>query len=168
MHRTFRISASVALAALLFGAAAQPAHADRNKARTSVSSKKNVRTDVDVNRNVRRDVDVNRNVRRDVDIDVDRNVRRDIDVDIDRDRDIDIDIDRHGCCYYGSGWGTAAAVATTAVVTAAVVGSRVNTLPPNCTVMMANGVTYQQCGTVYYQPQFVGTTPTYVVVNSPY
>ena len=62
----------------------------------------------------------------------------------------------------------AAAVATTAVVTAAVVGSRVTTLPPSCTVVYANGFTYQQCGTVYYQPQFVGTTTSYVVVNSPF
>jgi hypothetical protein len=101
------------------------------------------------------------------DVDINRRVDRDIDVDIDRDRDIDIDIDRRGCCYYGSGWGTAAAVATTAAVTAAVVGTRVNTLPPGCSLVMVNGLTYQQCGTVWYQPQFVGTTPNYVVVTTP-
>ncbi|MGC1422123.1 MAG: DUF6515 family protein, partial [Terracidiphilus sp.] len=72
-----------------------------------------------------------------------------------------------GCCYH-SGIGTAAAVAATAVVTAAVVGSMVNTLPPNCTTIMANGVTYQQCGSTYYQPQFSGGSTTYVVVNHPY
>jgi aquaporin Z len=32
---------------------------------------------------------------------------------------------------------------------------------------MAGGVTYQQCGSVWYQPQFVGTGTTYVVVNAP-
>ena len=76
-----------------------------------------------------------------------RNVNRN--VDIDRDIDIDVDVDhRHGgCCYHdNNGWGVAAAVATTAVVTAAVVGSTVNTLPPACTVVMVNGMTYQQCG----------------------
>jgi hypothetical protein len=54
------------------------------------------------------------------------------------------------------------------MVTAAVVGSMVNTLPPSCTVVMANGVTYQQCGGTYYQPQFVGGATSYVAVNSPY
>jgi hypothetical protein len=33
---------------------------------------------------------------------------------------------------------------------------------------MANGVTYQQCGSTYYQPQFVGGSTSYVVVNTPY
>jgi purine nucleoside phosphorylase len=72
-----------------------------------------------------------------------------------------------GCCYH-NGIGTAAAVAATAVVTAAVVGSMVNTLPPNCTTIMANGITYQQCGSTYFQPQFSGGSTTYVVVNHPY
>jgi hypothetical protein len=87
---------------------------------------------------------------------------------VDRDIDVDIDVDHHGCCYHNNGWGVAAAVATTAVVTAAVVGTRVTVLPPACTVVYANGITYQQCGSVYYQPQFVGTSTTYVVVNSPF
>jgi hypothetical protein len=46
--------------------------------------------------------------------------------DINIDRDIDIDVDHHYGCCYRSGWGTAAVVATTAVVTAAVVGSIVH------------------------------------------
>jgi len=61
----------------------------------------------------------------------------------------------------------AAAVATTAVVTEAIAGTRVNTLPPNCTTVVANGVTYQNCGGSYYQPQFSGGNTTYVVVNQP-
>ena len=60
------------------------------------------------------------------------------------------------------------AVAAAATATAVVVGSMVNTLPPSCTTVMANGVTYQQCGSTYYQPQFVGGSTSYVVVNSPY
>jgi hypothetical protein len=52
-------------------------------------------------------------------------------------------------------------------VTAAVVGSIVHTLPPACTVVIVNGFTYQQCGTVWYQPQFYGTTTSYVVVTAP-
>ena len=165
MTRILRTSLSITLGAVLCGAMVTPVHADRKKARSSV----NRSVDVDRNRSV--DIDRNRSV--DIDrnrsVDIDRN--RSLDVDIDRDRDIDIDrdiaidIDRRGCCY--SGWGTAAAVATTAVVTSAVVGSRTYALPPNCTLMVVNGLTYQQCGTVYYQPQFVGTTPSYIVVNAP-
>jgi hypothetical protein len=89
-------------------------------------------------------------------------------VDIDRDIDVDIDVDHHygGCCYH-SGWGTAAAVATTAIVTAAVVGSVVNALPPACQVVIVNGFTYQQCGSTWYQPQLAGGSTTYVVINPP-
>ena len=43
----------------------------------------------------------------------------------------------------------------------------VNTLPPNCQAIVANGVTYQQCGGTYYQPQMAGGNTTYVVVNQP-
>ncbi len=71
-----------------------------------------------------------------------------------------------GCCYH-SGVGTAVAVAAATTATAVVVGSMVHTLPPNCTTVVANGVTYQQCGSTYYQPQFSGGNTTYVVVNQP-
>jgi hypothetical protein len=30
-----------------------------------------------------------------------------------------------------------------------------------------NGITYQQCGSTWYQPQFSGGNTTYVVVNAP-
>jgi hypothetical protein len=53
------------------------------------------------------------------------------------------------------------------VVTAAVVGSIVNTLPPSCSAVVVNQITYQQCGSTWYQPQFSGTSTTYVVVNPP-
>lgn len=108
---------------------------------------------------------VNRNVNRNANVNRTRNVHRDRDVDIDR--DIDIDVDHHYGCCYRSGWGTAAAVATTAVVTAAVVGSVVHTLPPACSVVILNGFTYQQCGTVWYQPHLTGGSTTYVVVTAP-
>ena len=58
-------------------------------------------------------------------------------------------------------------MATTAIVTAAVVGSTVNVLPAGCSVTYVNGFAYQQCGTVYYQPRISGTSTTYVVVNAP-
>jgi hypothetical protein len=71
-----------------------------------------------------------------------------------------------GCCYHPVA--VAAAVTATAVVTAAIVGSMVHTLPPSCSMVIVNGLSYQQCGSTWYQPQFSGSTTTYVVVNQPH
>ena len=149
MTRIFRFSITILLALLItdITALAQRKKANaRSSARTSVSNKHT-------------DVSRNRNVNRNTNIDLDR------DINIDRDVDVDVDWD-HGCCFHG-GWGTAAAVATTAAVTAAAVGSIVNTLPPSCAPVVVNGYTYQQCGNTWYQPQISGSSTTYVVVNPP-
>jgi hypothetical protein len=84
-------------------------------------------------------------------------------------RNVNVDVDRHG------GWNnnyhpvaTAAAVTATVAVTAAVVGSIVRSVPPNCSPYSYRGMTYQQCGGTWYQPQYVGNDVQYVVVNAPY
>ena len=60
------------------------------------------------------------------------------------------------------------AVGTAAVIgTAAVVGSMVNTLPPSCQTVVTGNVTYQQCGSTWYQPSYSGGNVTYIVVNPP-
>lgn len=71
----------------------------------------------------------------------------------------------------GGGWdndyhpvGRAVAVGAAVAVTAAVVGSMVNTVPAGCVPVNYGGMVYQQCGGAWYQPQ--GTQ--YVVVNPPY
>ncbi|GAB7127692.1 hypothetical protein JCM19000A_21990 [Silvimonas sp. JCM 19000] len=69
--------------------------------------------------------------------------------------------------YYGHPVATAAAVTATVAVTAAVVGSIVHSIPPSCTAVIVNGLTYQQCGSTWYQPQYVGTSVQYVVINPP-
>ena len=165
MARAFRASMAVAVAALLCG----PVTADAQRrggggARTSVnrSASANINRNTNVNRNV------NTNVNRDVNANVNRNVNANVNRNVNVNRDVDVDRGGWGGCCYHSGVGVAAAVATTAAVTAAVVGTRVQALPPSCTTVMAGGVTYQQCGSVWYQPQFVGTGTTYVVVNAPY
>jgi hypothetical protein len=81
------------------------------------------------------------------------------------DVDIHNDYDRPGwgCCYHP----VAAGVAVGAAVTAAAIGTTVYSLPSSCTTVVVNGVTYEQCGSTWYQPQFSGTTTTYVVVGSP-
>jgi len=44
------------------------------------------------------------------------------------------------------------------------VGSVTTTLPPACSIVIVNGLTYQQCGSTWYQPQYVGSSVQYVVV----
>ena len=143
MSRTVRVHLVAALAVLTVGATiAEAARNVSGSARTNV----NRSTNANVNRNV--NANVNRNI----------NVDRDVDVDV------------HGggwggCCYHPVA--TAAAVTTAAVATAAVVGSIAYSLPPACSAVVINGLTYQQCGSTWYQPQFVGGSTTYVVVNPP-
>jgi hypothetical protein len=59
------------------------------------------------------------------------------------------------------------ATAAAITATAAVVGSIVRSVPPSCSTVVVNGVSYSQCGSSWYQPQYVGTTVQYVVVNPP-
>lgn len=115
---------------------------------------------VNSNRNVNGNRNVNANVNRNENINVNRNVN------------VNVNNNYHGGGYYGGGCcyhpvATAAAVTAAAVVTAAVVGSIVNSLPPSCSTVVVNGLAYQQCGSSWYQPQFSGTSTTYVVVNPP-
>jgi hypothetical protein len=107
--------------------------------------------------NVNRSANVNRNV----------NVNNNVNVN----RNVNVNNNYHGggyyggCCYHPVA--VAAAVTATAVVTAAVVGSIVHSVPPSCSSVIVNGLAYQQCGSTWYQPQFSGTTTTYIVVNPP-
>lgn len=97
---------------------------------------------------------------------VNRNVNRNSNVNVNRNVDVDVDVDRH---YHpvARAAATTAAVVTTAAVTSAVIGSMVRTLPPACSAVVVNGLTYQNCGGAWYQPQYAGTSVTYVVVNPP-
>jgi len=60
----------------------------------------------------------------------------------------------------------AAPAAPPTPVTSVVVGTRAYALPAGCaTVYTPRGVTYYQCGGVYYRPYFEGGTVVYVVEN---
>ncbi|HEY6306305.1 MAG TPA: hypothetical protein VI488_07625 [Candidatus Angelobacter sp.] len=133
----------------------------RSQSRQSVNRNTNAGGNTNVNRNA--------NVNRNTNVNTNTNVNRNTNVNVDR------NVNVHGG-YYGGSYGggccyhpvaTAAAVTATAVATAAVVGSRVQTLPPSCTVVVAGGVSYQQCGSTWYQPQIASGSTTYVVVNPP-
>lgn len=97
---------------------------------------------------------------------VTRDVKVDRNVNVNVNRNVHVDVNHyHGCCYRPAP--PPGAVVATAVVTAAVVGSVVASLPPSCTTVIVNGFSYRQCGTVWYQPSFAGTSVTYVVVSPP-
>jgi hypothetical protein len=114
---------------------------------------------------------VNRNTNKNVNVNQNKNVNRNTNVNVNRDVDVDVDVHHHGgyygggCCYHPVA--TAAAVTTAAIVTAAVIGSTVNTLPVGCTTVVVNGLAYQQCGSTWYQPQYYGSSVSYVVVGRP-
>jgi hypothetical protein len=171
LNRQIVAGMSVALTLALAGAGVHAQRGARSSVSRggSVSRSANVDRSANVNRsaNVDRSASVNRsaNVNRDVNV---NNVNRNVNVD----RDVDVNVDHrygggwgYGCCYHPGA--TAAAVTAAAVTTAAVVGSAVHTLPPSCGAVTVNGFTYQQCGSTWYQPQFSGSSVTYVVVNPP-
>jgi hypothetical protein len=142
--RQLRVALAIALVAAAGSAQAKNV---RSQSRSSV----NRNTTVHANRNV------NVNANRNVNVNVDR------------------DVHVHGGYYGGVGCcynsyhpvATAAAVTATAMVTAAVVGSIVNTVPSGCSTVIVNGFAYQQCGSTWYQPQMSGSSTTYIVVNPP-
>ncbi|HYW11892.1 MAG TPA: hypothetical protein VE871_08045 [Longimicrobium sp.] len=135
--------------------------AARGQARASVNARAGMAARPAVNRpvNVDRSRTVNRNVNRDIHVD----------------REIDVNAhggwydDHDGCCHHP--------VATVAAINAAnsvaraanavAVGAVASTLPAYCEVVVQNGVTYQNCGGTWYQPQFYGTETAYVVVAPP-
>lgn len=68
---------------------------------------------------------------------------------------------------YGWGWGGAVAAGVAVGATAAAIGSVAYALPAGCSAVEVNGVIYQQCGSVWYQPRYVGNSMSYVVVARP-
>jgi hypothetical protein len=151
MKRPCLIFALLAIAILLSGSTLSAQRRGGGNYRSTAQTNVNRNTNINRNTNV--------NVNRNVNVNVNNNYY-------------------HGGGYYGGGYyggggccyhpvAVAAAVTATAVVTAAVVGSIVSSVPPSCSTVIVNGLTYQQCGSTWYQPQFSGTTTTYVVVNAP-
>jgi hypothetical protein len=83
-------------------------------------------------------------------------------VNVNRNYDLDVDVDNN--------WhpvARAAAWTAGAAITAAAIGSVAYSLPPSCTVVVVGGISYQQCGSTWYEPQFAGTSVSYVVVSPP-
>ena len=108
--------------------------------------------------NINRGGNVNRNI--DNYRNVDRNVNRNVNVDVNYHDD-------HWNHWDDHPFATAAAVTAGVAVTSAVIGSIVNSVPPSCVTTVINGMAYQQCGNVWYEPRYAGTTVQYVVINPP-
>jgi hypothetical protein len=156
------------------GAPRSSARASVNQPSRNTGAKANAGTNRNTNAgdNANRNANANRNVNANSNANVNRNVNVNQNVNVNRDVNVNANRNYYGggyggpCCY-NSGVGTAAAITAAAVGTALVVGSMVNSLPPSCSAISANGVTYQKCGSTYYEPQFSGGNTTYVVVNAP-
>jgi len=93
---------------------------------------------------------------------------------INRNTNINVNNNIHGECLggcYNRGWDhpvAAAAVVGAAVgATAAAIGSYAYSIPPDCGTVIVNGMSYYQCGSTWYQPQYAGTDLQYEVVNPP-
>ena len=125
----------------------------------NVAQNKNTNVNQNKNTNINQNKNVNENSNKNVNVNSNRNVN------------VDVDVNHRGgyydndCCFHPVA--TAAAVTATAMVTAAVIGSVVNTVPPGCSTTIINGMAYQQCGSTWYQPQYQGSNVTYIVVNHP-
>lgn len=136
-----RVAAALAALSLL-ASAPTAARAQDRRPQTRNTTRTNInsvnRTDVNVNTVNRTTVNVN-------------TVRR-----------TDVDVHVHGGYYYNPGPSVGAVVATTLVV-----GAIVASLPPNCSTLIVNGITYHSCGGTYYQPRYSGSTVTYIVVTKP-
>lgn len=136
-----RVAAALVALTFLISSAA-PTHAQERRHQTRNTTRTNInsvnRTDVNVNTVNRTTVNVN-------------TVRR-----------TDVDVHVHGGYYYNPGPSVGAVVATTLVV-----GAIVASLPPNCSTLIVNGISYHSCGGTYYQPRYSGGTVTYIVVTKP-
>jgi len=149
------VAASVLAVALLVPAVA-PVHGQRREVRNTTHTNLNQNRNVNVNE--RRNTNVNVNERRNTNVNVNRNTN------------VNVNVNHrggyYGGVYYDRGPSVAGVVAAT-VATAIVVGTIVHSLPPSCSTVVVNGFAYQNCGGTYYQPQYQGSSVTYIVVNHP-
>ena len=122
------------------------------KEATAKARRGSTRSNVNRNANTNRNKNVNRNVNKNTNVNVNKNVN----VNVNGGRG------RHHNNHVGG-----AIVA--GVVTGLVVGSIVAaaSMPTSCGAIVVNGISYQQCGSTWYQPQYAGTQVNYIVVNPP-
>lgn len=133
-----------------------------------------------------RNASANRNANRNANVNRNTNINRNANVNVNRNVDVNVHggYGYHGGCY-GCDWddhdfarGMAVGAVTGAVVGAAAASSNqttvvvnpgtvVTVLPSGCGASVVGGITYQRCGSVWYQPRYVGSSVQYLVVNPP-
>jgi len=119
------------------------------KTQTSVNKKSTRNSNKNTSKNSNKNVNVNKNSNKNVNVDVD----------VDVDRHGNRHGNRHGRHHNDNNFATGLFVGL-------VVGSVVASLPPSgCTTVIQNGITYSQCGSHLYQPQYSGSSVTYIVVQ---
>lgn len=168
MSRPNRIKSSLSAAVLLAAASiflttvgvtdAQAQGRDvRNTTRTSVNNNANINRNNVANRNINDNTNINRNTN----VNTNTNINRNTNVNVNSYNHVSVDV------HDNNPFATAVAVTAGVAVTSAVIGSMTRTLPPACVPVQVGAVLYQQCGTAWYQPQYVGTSVQYMVVAPP-
>jgi hypothetical protein len=139
------------------GGAARSSGASAQRAQAGgAAGSRNVRTNASSNVNRGANVNSNRNVNRNTNVNANRNVN------------VNVNGNYGGGYGYNDGWDHHPVAAGLAIgAGAAIVGSIVNSVPPSCSTMVVNGISYSQCGSTWYAPQYSGTNVQYVVVDAP-
>jgi len=115
----------------------------------------------DARRNSRSSVNHNKNTNRNV------NRNRNTNVNVNRNTNVNVNVNVNNRGRYYHPVATGLAVGAAVVVTAAVIGSVVHTVPAGCVTVIRGGIAYQQCGSTWYQPQYAGNNVSYIVIQQP-
>ncbi|MGH6773844.1 hypothetical protein [Brucella tritici] len=68
--------------------------------------------------------------------------------------------------YWDGGWGPAAA-AIVGTAAAVAIGSVIANVPPDCTNVVVNGISYKDCNGNWFEPKYNGHSVVYVAVTPP-
>lgn len=153
--KTFTNSLTVALAVCLTISSLYLVSEDVSARQVRGNTRMNINRGANINRN--KNVNRNRNINRNTNVNVNRHV--------------DVNVHRHGYRggYYdhndGIGVGAAIAIGVAGLAVGSIVTAA--SMPPSCSMIPVNGITYQRCGSTWYQPQYAGSNVNYVVVNPP-
>ena len=123
------------------------------------------RTNVNRGANVNRNANINNNAN----VNRNTNINKNTNVNVNRNVNVHGGYGYHGGGYNnhndGIGVGGAIAIGVAGMAIGSIITAAA--LPPSCNTVSVNGMTYQQCGNSWYQPQYSGSQVNYIVVNPP-
>ena len=123
------------------------------------------RTNVNRGANVNRNANINNNAN----VNRNTNINKNTNVNVNRNVNVHGGYGYHGGGYNnhndGIGVGGASAIGVAGMAIGSIITAA--SLPPSCNTVSVNGMTYQQCGNSWYQPQYSGSQVNYIVVNPP-